>query len=82
MQADRSSKFEPKNRGDKVLWDTESGTGEMVFTIDGKNVYNLFADYPEKLTPEELKIFNKENPFWVDFFRDRLIEYYTSRASH
>jgi hypothetical protein len=31
----------------------------------------MFADYPYKLTPEQKKIFDEENPYWVDFFADR-----------
>lgn len=80
MSEEQLGRFEPQNEGDKVLWDTESGIGEMVFTIDGKHIYNLFADYPDKLTPEDLKIFNKENPFWVGYFRDRLVKYFNDQA--
>lgn len=76
MHQEQLSKFEPRDEGDKVLWKTDSGTGEFVFTIDGKNEYNLFQDYPEKLTEEERLIFAKENPFWVQFFSDRLKELY------
>lgn len=45
--------------------------GEMNFTFDGKRIYNLFQDYPYALTPEEKKLFDEANPFWVDFFKDR-----------
>ena len=30
----------------------------------------LFADYPYKLTAEQKAIFDRENPFWRDFFID------------
>ena len=43
--------------------------GEFLFTFDGKTVYNLFRDYPSNLTPEQKQIFDRENPFWVDYFR-------------
>lgn len=34
-------------------------------------IYNLFKDYPYNLTSEEKEIFDKENPYWADFFKDR-----------
>jgi hypothetical protein len=35
----------------------------------------MFADFPQKLTKEEVQIFIKEQPYWADFFRDRLVDY-------
>ena len=43
----------------------------MVFSFEKKAKFNLFADYPWKLTPEQKEIFDKENPYWANFFRDR-----------
>lgn len=31
----------------------------------------MFADYPWKLTFEEKSIFDKENPEWAEYFKDR-----------
>ena len=45
--------------------------GEFLFSFDKKKVFNLFADYPHNLTPEQKEIFDKENPYWKDFFKDR-----------
>jgi len=35
-------------------------------------IFNLFADYPYNLTPEEKEIFDKENPYWKEFFKERI----------
>lgn len=40
-------------------------------SFDKKTIFNIFADYPHKLTKEQKEIFDKENPYWADFFRDR-----------
>ena len=57
---------------DKITWlDHIDQCGVWEFTFDGKTVFNLFSDYPHKLTPEQKKIFDSENPYWADFFKDR-----------
>ncbi len=67
-------KFEKKKASDKVQWASlldEEGQaimGRYMFTFDGKKVYDLFNDYPKKLSDEELTIFDKENPDWKQFF--------------
>ena len=67
------------NEGDKVWWvDGDLGVGEFVFTFDKKNMFNLFADYPEKLSVEEWFAFNDENPYWRKFFKSRNREYATN----
>ena len=45
--------------------------GEFLFSFDKKTIYNLFRDYPYKLNKEQKEIFDKENPYWADFFSDR-----------
>lgn len=59
-----------KSDSDKVYWLTkkDESIGEFLFSFDLKKVYNIYTDYPEKLSNEELRVFNKENPFWVDYF--------------
>lgn len=62
-----------ENPGDAIWWLDNGGEvkGEFVFSFDKKKKYNLFADYPHKLTEEEREIFDKENPYWADYFIDR-----------
>lgn len=65
--------FYKNDPSDKIYWTTPTDTvGEFLFTFDKKKIYNLFRDYPHALTKKELEIFNKENPYWVNFFKDRL----------
>lgn len=58
---------------DKVWWVEEYPESSMqhIFTFDKKKLYYLFKDYPNALTKQEKDIFDKENPFWADFFKDR-----------
>lgn len=61
--------FYKNNPTDKVYWIDNIGViGEFLFSFDKKKIYNLFMDYPQNLTKEEKKIFDKENPYWADFF--------------
>jgi len=63
--------FYKNNPTDKVYWIDNIGVvGEFLFSFDKKKIYNLFRDYPQKLTAEEKKIFDKENPYWADFFKE------------
>ena len=69
---DQKPRFFKNKRSDKIWWlDTSDKVGEWVFTFDKKTLFNMFADYPYKLTPEEKTIFDKENPYWAEFFADR-----------
>lgn len=67
------SDFYKQKDTDSVWWvdDTEH-VGRFLFSFDKRKVFNLFSDYPDKLTQEQLEIFNRENPYWVEFFKDRL----------
>lgn len=67
------SNFFHVNEGDRVWWTHDlENVGRFLFSFDKKKIYNLFGDYPSKLSEEELDIFNAENPYWVEFFSDRL----------
>lgn len=45
--------------------------GEFLFTFDGERIFNLFRDYPFALTADQKAIFDTENPYWADYFKDR-----------
>lgn len=64
------SDFYKNEPDDKIWWleDTDK-IGEFLFSFDKKKVFNLFRDYPQALTPEQKELFDKENPFWADFFK-------------
>ena len=51
--------------------DLEYTIGSHLFSFDKKVVFNLFEDYPHNLTDEQKELFDKENPYWVDFFKSR-----------
>lgn len=61
-----------KNEADVIWWlENKDRVGEHVFSFDKKVKFNLFRDYPYKLTPEQKEIFDNENPYWKDYFKDR-----------
>ena len=62
-----------ENKNDKIWWldNGDEVKGEFIFSFDKKTEFNLFADYPYKLTKEQKAVFDKENPDWADFFKDR-----------
>ena len=65
--------FYKKNKNDKIWWiDNIDTIGEFLFSFDKKTIFNLFANYPHNLTAEQKEIFDKENPFWKDFFKERI----------
>ena len=67
-----SNKFYKEKPTDKIFWvDNQDMIGEYLFSFDKKTVFNLFSDYPHKLTAEQKAIFDKENPYWKEFFADR-----------
>ena len=68
------NKFRKKKETNKIWWLETDAIGIHEFTFDKKKIFNLFQDYPWKLTKEQKEIFDKENPFWADFFKDRTME--------
>ena len=66
------NRFYKNNESDSIWWvDNPATIGEHLFSFDKKTVFNLFQDYPYKLTEEQKKIFDEENPEWAEFFKDR-----------
>ncbi len=68
-----NNRFYKNNPSDQIWWiDNPDKIGEWLFSFDKKNIFNMFADYPHNLTSEQKEIFDEENPFWADFFKDRV----------
>ena len=66
------SDFYKQNESDVIWWvDNTDSVGEFLFSFDKKHVFNMFKDYPYKLNSEQIEVFNQENPYWRDFFKDR-----------
>lgn len=69
--------FYKEHSSDKVWWVSEYSDdgyqpkGPLLISFDKKKIFNLFSDYPHALTKEQKELFDKENPFWADFFKDR-----------
>lgn len=70
-----SRTFFKNNENDLVWWveeDDDDGDeidGLIEFSFDKKKIYNIFGDYPDKLSKEEKEIFDREHPFWKEFFK-------------
>jgi len=65
-------RFYKEKPSDQVWWvDNFERVGEHLFSFDRKRVFNLFRDYPHELTPDQKEVFDRECPFWKDFFKDR-----------
>ena len=61
------------HRAHRIWWlDNPESKGEWLFSFARKTVFNMFADYPHRLTPEQKAIFDAENPYWAEFFSDRV----------
>ena len=70
LQSDKWYKNEPT---DKIWWldNAAEKVGEWIFSFDKVHMFNMFADYPHKLSSKQKEIFDKENPYWANFFKDR-----------
>ena len=69
----KKKKWYKKNESDNIWWlDNRDRIGEHIFSFNKRKKFNLFADYPYKLTKEQKEIFDRENPYWKNFFKDRV----------
>lgn len=59
-----------KNEPSDTIWwvDNPDVKGERLFSFDKEHIFNLFSDYPHKLTKEQREVFDRENPEWRGFF--------------
>lgn len=65
-------RFYKKKDNDKIWSVEEIGyIGKLLYSFDKKNIYNLLTDYPHNFTKEEKELFDKENPYWKEFFSGR-----------
>lgn len=68
---DGYSDFYKENEKSRVWWIDNLGVlGEHLFSFDKKKIYNIFLDYPHNLTEEEKKIFDEDEPYWREFFKN------------
>lgn len=73
---DTNVKWYKENPTDRIWWLADnSSKGEFVFSFDKVTRFNLFADYPYKLTREQKEIFDAENEYWYNYFIDRQKDY-------
>lgn len=66
-----SNNWYKNKESDKIWWKDTDSVGEWIFSFDKETEYNMFADYPHNLTPEQKAVFDKENPEWLEFFKER-----------
>ena len=68
----RRIEFYKENEDDKIWWvDYIDQTGLHAVSFDKKKILFIFGDYPHNFTPEEKALFDKENPYWANFFHKR-----------
>lgn len=55
--------------------------GPLLVTIDRIHVVNLWTDFPDKLSNDEIQILREEAPYWYKFFSTRLTDRHIHDAS-
>ena len=79
MQNNNVIEWVKENDDDQIWWQKNDIIGEDVFSFDRIQKFYMWQDYPYKLTREQKEIFDKENPYWADFFKDRTEEWEKSQ---
>lgn len=64
----KTGAFWTKDKPTNKVWFLQGGEDNIIFSFDRVHVFHLFGDYPDKLTKEQKAIFDKENPYWRDYF--------------
>lgn len=65
-------KFYKENPHDKIYWvSVYDREGEFLVSFDRKTVFNIFRITHGSLRQSKKALFDKENPYWASFFRDR-----------
>lgn len=65
-------KFYKKKETDVIWWLTKlEDFGGWWFSFDKTHTFNVYQDYPDKLTPRQKEIFDRENPHLRDYFMDK-----------
>lgn len=65
-------RFYKNNPNDKIWWvETPDTIGLFLISFDKEEIYNLFTDYPHNMTEKQVALFDKENPKWAEFFKER-----------
>ena len=74
-----NEEFWDKKEPGRKIWYLYGGKDQIIFSFDRVHKFYLFRDYPHKLTREQKEIFDKEEPYWADFFKDRTEEWEKSQ---
>ena len=68
----RKFEFYKENEDDKIWWvDYIDQRGMEAVSFDKKKILFLFGDYPKNFSKEEKELFDKENPYWAKFLRNK-----------
>lgn len=63
--------FYKKNENDIIWWAQDREKGGVYFSFDKKTLFTMTRDYPFNLSKEQKAIFDRENPFWADYFKGK-----------